>query len=59
MQIEQKLKQLKLRRCDVAKLTGLSLKTVSRTCKIGIQTTRLAKIYASALQCDPHEIIEL
>lgn len=54
-----KIKDRKLTQTDVAKITGIRLTAVNTSCKKGIHTTRLAKIYANALKCDPHEIIEL
>lgn len=48
-----------LRQRDLVRLTGIRQTAVSTSCKNGIRTARLAKIYAKALGCNPLDIIEL
>lgn len=52
------LKLRKIRQVDIAKATGISCKTVHRSCALGIKTVRIAKRYAAALNCDWRDLLD-
>lgn len=53
------VKKTGLRQVELAELTGIKVKTVSRQCITGIKTIRVAKRYARVLNCNPLDLIEL
>ncbi len=53
------VKKSGMRQVELAKLTGIKVKTVSRQCITGIKTIRVAKRYARVLNCNPLDLIEL
>lgn len=46
------------RMAEIAEMTGMKYKTVSRQCITGIKTMRVAKRYAKALKCSPLELLD-
>lgn len=57
--LQQQLKMTGITKSELASRTKLNYRTVCYACKTGVNTTRLAKIYARALECSPLDIIEL
>lgn len=44
---------------ELARISGQGVVTVGQSCRKGVQTVRLAKLYAAVLNCNPLDIIEL
>lgn len=53
------IREHQITQAELARRTGLNFRTVNYSCRVGVQTARLAKIYAKALNCNPLELIEL
>ena len=49
----------KITQAELARRLKQDPRTINRTCLRGAKTTRIAQIYAQALNCNPLDIIEL
>lgn len=56
--LKQQLKNMRLKQTDLAKQSGVSIKTLNRSCQNGIKTVRVARRYAAVLGCDWRELID-
>lgn len=57
--LKTQIEKCGLKQKDVAKLVKTSNTAVNRLCRKGIQTVRVAKIYAPVLHCHPLDLIEI
>ena len=56
--LKQKIKSCGMTQHEICRQTGISRKTVSRQCRDGIRTTRVARRYADVLKCHPLDLLE-
>lgn len=56
--LAMKMKSCGKTRREICEQTGTDRKTVSRQCRDGIRTTRVAQRYAKVLKCHPLDLLE-
>lgn len=57
--LQKLIKSRKMTQKELARISGQGVVTVGQSCRKGVQTVRLAKLYAAVLNCNPLDIIEL
>lgn len=57
--LKQKIEKSGMKQVELATITGVKAKTISRQCITGIKSIRVAKRYAAVLNCNPLDLIEL